>query len=327
MLTHQRTEEERKLYISVLSKLNFTSSSPRDKVEEVLRLVTEAVDDKVAADTVSRNALTRIQSALSKTLNMQTQRGLHRSQSRALSVAPSVADGEGDESRAVSEVDVTETEESTVIAPAPASSPRTNKVGRSTREDMGRKNIVIEESELENETIEDPPRKSMSTTMTLPDRSLQVPHTSQDETEVDHDDDEPTPKPIKNSSRPPKSRRIKPAAPASDSTTEIEESILESTEIDEGQHVPVAATSKAKGRPASVVATPSTASMSSTDAEGDVEESELQSLHVVEPVKKARGRPPKTAVMAELNGSGSGTGTGIGAGRRNVRAGRKRVVD
>jgi len=254
-------------------------------------MITEAVDDKVAADTVSRNALIKVQNTLSKLVNTSQR----RSESRAMSIAPSVVEDIVDESRVVSEADVTETEEGTVIAPTPVASPRKKTVKAAAPR---RKKSTIEDSELEAEedTTELPAQPSIS--MTLPDRSRPVRQVSADHNdENENEDDDATPQPIK--------RRGRPAKAKPEARAEVEESILDTTEV---EAVPVpAATKKLRGKP-----TKATVPASSPDVE--VEESVLENENTEEPVKKARGRPVKE-------------GTGVGGGRRSVRAGRKKVEE
>ena len=62
------TEEERKVIISMLGKLYITTNSSRDKMQVVLDLVTNAIHTKVATDAPSRNALSKLQTALIKGL-------------------------------------------------------------------------------------------------------------------------------------------------------------------------------------------------------------------------------------------------------------------
>lgn len=301
-------EEERKLYISVVSKLNHSSSAQHDKLEELLRLVTEAIDDKVAADTVSRNALVKVQTSLSKAMNTQ-KRGIGgKSESRAMSIALSVVDA-GDESRLASEADVTETEDTTTVTPA--ASPRKKHNNRPATAPVWRNTTtVVEDSELEEESTEvEPPRTS--TTMTLADRSRPVRQASSTGLNEKHDEeDEPTPQPVKRASK----SRGRPAKTAP--TAEIEESILETTEVE--QPTTIAVARKPRGRPAKSVSVAPSAS-SSPDVE--VEESMLQNteVEVVAPVKKPRGRPPKNAIAE--------AGEAKTTGRRSVRAGRKKVEE
>jgi len=220
-----------------------------------------------------------------------------------MSVAPSVTEDIGDESRVVSEADVTETEEGTIIAPTPVASPRKKTAKAAARQ----KKSTIEDSELEvEEDATELPPPSIS--MTLPDRSRparQVGASStehNDETEAGNEDEEATPQPIKRRGRPATAKSNPPPI------AEVEESILETTEV---EAVPApAAIKKPRGRPTK-------APVPSSSPDVEVEESVLEDMtEVAKPVKKARGRPPK-----------EGMGVGAEKGRRSVRAGRKRTEE
>ena len=67
-ITHVFAEEEKKILISMLGKLFITATSSSEKLQSVLEHVTEAIDLKVASDGPSRNALTKLQSNLSKVI-------------------------------------------------------------------------------------------------------------------------------------------------------------------------------------------------------------------------------------------------------------------
>ncbi|KAI9740507.1 MAG: hypothetical protein M1834_005087 [Cirrosporium novae-zelandiae] len=59
-------KEEKKFLISMLGKLYLTKNSTPELVQEVYELVTEAVDEKIASDAPSRNALNKLSHALEK---------------------------------------------------------------------------------------------------------------------------------------------------------------------------------------------------------------------------------------------------------------------
>ncbi len=60
------TEEDKKALIAMLGKLHFTANSKTEKLQSTIELVVEAIDNKVAQDAPSRNALNKLHLALSK---------------------------------------------------------------------------------------------------------------------------------------------------------------------------------------------------------------------------------------------------------------------
>ena len=70
-------EEEKKVLISMLGKLYITANSASEKLTTVFELVVEAIDNKIASDATSRNALNKLHTALSKAIgesgNIRTQ--------------------------------------------------------------------------------------------------------------------------------------------------------------------------------------------------------------------------------------------------------------
>ena len=63
-----KSEEERKLFISMLGKLHIIPTAPHSTLQSLFDLTTEALDSKVATEASSRNALTKLQTSLSKAL-------------------------------------------------------------------------------------------------------------------------------------------------------------------------------------------------------------------------------------------------------------------
>ena len=59
-------EEEKKGIISMLGKIYISANSKTEKLQSTIELVTGAIDDRIAQDAPSRNALNRLHSALSK---------------------------------------------------------------------------------------------------------------------------------------------------------------------------------------------------------------------------------------------------------------------
>ena len=134
------SREDRKLYMSMLSKLSITGNSDRAKMQSVSELVEEALQDKLAADAPSRNALTKIQTVLSKGLT-EASRSHSRAASRSRSVAPSnTGDGidEDDEDDASGDVE----------APAIATTPAVSSRKRTNRKMTARGSVA----ELEDAT-------------------------------------------------------------------------------------------------------------------------------------------------------------------------------
>ena len=60
------TEDERKILVTMLSKLHVMSNSSQEKLRAVYGLVTEAIDNKIAYDATSRNTLNKLHAVLSK---------------------------------------------------------------------------------------------------------------------------------------------------------------------------------------------------------------------------------------------------------------------
>lgn len=61
-------EEEKKALIGMLGKLYITANSKSEKLQSTTELVVEAVDNKIAQDAPSRNALNKLHSAMNKAL-------------------------------------------------------------------------------------------------------------------------------------------------------------------------------------------------------------------------------------------------------------------
>lgn len=59
-------EEERKIFITILGKLYIPVDADAEKLRKVYELVAQAIEDKVAIDAVSRNALNKIEVSLGK---------------------------------------------------------------------------------------------------------------------------------------------------------------------------------------------------------------------------------------------------------------------
>lgn len=59
-------EEEKKTLVSMLGKLYITANSASERLSTVFELVVEAIDNKIASDATSRNALNKLHAVLSK---------------------------------------------------------------------------------------------------------------------------------------------------------------------------------------------------------------------------------------------------------------------
>jgi len=293
-------EEERKAYISVLSKLNYNPEGSAEKLQEVLRLVTEGVDDKVAADTASRNALNKVQAALIKATTSQQQPGQDRSGSRAVSIAPFAVD-EGEVTRIddrQSEADITEAEaevnNTAILAPTP--SPR-KRAARAPQAKNIRKPI-IEESEEEVDVS----TAGEGHTLTLVDRSrVQSGAGNVNVEETDEDEDDATPQPVKSTPAP----RAVPLKPIGKSS------------LNSG---PDKSARQTKGRSAKSAARVVEDSL----VDSLLECTEIKEEVVQEPVKKPRGRPPRTD-SAEL--AATRLPEPAATGRKSVRAGRRKATE
>lgn len=66
MVLMGNTEEDRKALIAMLGKLYITANSTTEKLHRTTRLVIKAIDEKIAQDAPSRNALNKLHLALSK---------------------------------------------------------------------------------------------------------------------------------------------------------------------------------------------------------------------------------------------------------------------
>lgn len=62
------TEEDKKALIAMLGKLYITATSKTERLQSTTELAAEAIDNKIAQDAPSRNALNKLHSALSKAL-------------------------------------------------------------------------------------------------------------------------------------------------------------------------------------------------------------------------------------------------------------------
>jgi condensin complex subunit 3 len=62
------TEEEKKVFLSMIGKIYINPTAPNPTLQRLLDLVSEALEAKVATDASSRNALTKLQTALQKAL-------------------------------------------------------------------------------------------------------------------------------------------------------------------------------------------------------------------------------------------------------------------
>ena len=131
------SREERKLFISMLGKLFFTTKSEREKLQTVSDLVDEAVHDKIAADTTTRNILVKVQTSLSRCLS-DHDRSQSGGASGAVSIAPSVM-GHEDWAEVAEDAEarnVQETEQpSEVELPSQATTPATSPRKRANRRD------------------------------------------------------------------------------------------------------------------------------------------------------------------------------------------------
>jgi len=300
MILTDIAEEERKAYISVLSKLNYNAEGSPEKLQEVLRLVTEGVDDKVATDTASRNALTKVQATLIKATTSQQQTGQGRSGSRAVSVAPSAVE-EGEETRIddrQSEADITEAEaevdNTAILAPTP--SPRKRAARAPKAKDIRKPIIEESEEEVDASTVGE------GHTLTLVDRSRrQNDAENLHVEETDEDDDEATPQPIKAAPAP----RTAPLKPTGKSS------------LNSATDKP---TRQTKGR--APKAAPPVVEDSLVDSL--LENMEIEEGVVQEPVKKPRGRPPRTD-SAEL--AANRLPEPAASGRKSVRAGRRKAAE
>ena len=138
--------------MSLLGKLHIGTGTDvdTDKVHNILRLVDEAVEDKIASDATSRNALIRLQSALNKSIANKFEQPQSSAQSRSQSVAPSSVPNEEDGSRDVDIADTAEALEDLGLqstTTTPAASPRKRTSGRTPRRKKASSQTVYEDAD------------------------------------------------------------------------------------------------------------------------------------------------------------------------------------
>lgn len=121
------TEDERKLCISMLGKLDVSMARDTEQLERVARLAQEAIDEKVADDAPTRTALSKFHTAVNKT---QNGRSRSRAPSRAPSIAPSTVDDIAETLLDESVASHTVRDENSVAPETPAPSPRKKTRGR-----------------------------------------------------------------------------------------------------------------------------------------------------------------------------------------------------
>lgn len=63
------TEDERKLFISMLGKLEISDRADSDQLQVVATLISEVIEEKVAVDATTRNTLVKVQTAVTKALS------------------------------------------------------------------------------------------------------------------------------------------------------------------------------------------------------------------------------------------------------------------
>jgi condensin complex subunit 3 len=63
------TEEEKKILAPLLGKIHVSPASTEDKIRDLYREVSTAIDDKLVADSTGRNALYKIHVSLGKIVN------------------------------------------------------------------------------------------------------------------------------------------------------------------------------------------------------------------------------------------------------------------
>lgn len=142
------SEEERKLCMTMLGKLNLASSQVSERLQIVGGLVQDAIDERVADDAAGRSILGKVQNTISKA---HTAPGRSRANSATRSVAPSVV---GDAEETASGMNEDESDcttvpqwESTASPNTPAPSPRRNIQGK-------RSSKVVKQPEPEPEPMD-----------------------------------------------------------------------------------------------------------------------------------------------------------------------------
>lgn len=66
--SHGCSKEDKKALMAMLGKLHITANSKTEKLQSTIELLVEAIDNKIAQDAPSRNALNKLHSALSKAI-------------------------------------------------------------------------------------------------------------------------------------------------------------------------------------------------------------------------------------------------------------------
>lgn len=295
-----QSREERKLLLIMLGKLSFSSHSEKAKTKAVLELVTEAIDEKIAADATTKNSLAKVQNALSKAVaEGEKSNNAGRSRSRAQSVLPSAAEDENDDGgRSSAPSSATTT---------PAASPRKR----------GNRNVSakLEEVDGEDASAMDAPsavatpavspakrNKSGRVTATLPlRRKITPPEKDKAWAEADAEDQENVPPPQTTSS-PTKKARARP-----------KRSTAPGLDIPETQQPDADADEKKDVRPL-IKAEPA-------------EQQGLGRFEEEMPGKKTRGRPARGTSNGPAVTTVGNVGVAVAAGRKSVRAGRRRGAE
>jgi condensin complex subunit 3 len=90
-------EEEKKVLIGMVGKLYITSNSDVEKLQAVGDLVAEGLDAKIATDATSRNALTKLQAAVTKAMGDGTNTGSRKSMAPTVIAEDEVVESVEDE--------------------------------------------------------------------------------------------------------------------------------------------------------------------------------------------------------------------------------------
>ncbi|KAL6722132.1 chromosome condensation complex Condensin, subunit G [Lecanora helva] len=98
--------EDKKAFITMLGKLCITANSSTEKLESAAVLVTEAIDDKIASEASSRNALNKLHLALNKAIGQAGKARKNHNDAVAQDDLTTMDDQEVDESKLASDPDV-----------------------------------------------------------------------------------------------------------------------------------------------------------------------------------------------------------------------------
>lgn len=330
------TEEERKIYISMLGKLHIPSTSPASKLERLSAQVQEALDDnKVATDATTRNTLTKVQTALAKA----TDAGSKPRPTVALSTtgdgdddAQTMLDEDEEDARVPSILE--DDEQDTTILPTPAPSPQKKARGTAAAKPKpSAPSRRTHQAPTPAPSTADSEQTPSATPAPKSPQKKPAPARAKRAATTKKQNGPPPPplQPEQQEEEPPLSETESTTMTEDMSTLTIKQEPLDDDDDDNDSDTPRPARKTRGKNPVAVDEEmgdgdgESTAVDPSEDGEG--ESTILQSREAVgvavEPVRKARGRPPKGGAVGGVRGAAAAA---VPPPRKSVRSGRKKAV-